>query len=251
MAADHGFSTGLTQMLCAIALPVLACTGALAGDSGLLAVDPDPLDPAAAKSAIEIPGGDGSDRNLTYPATYVFTRQLAGLGLLTAADKEDTGFGSFSFDNFKEGFRRAPEWDNDEWYWNFVGHPLWGSETFLRARSQNFTFFESFLFSTAASVVWEYGMENWASHPSQQDLLFTSTIGSLIGELRYLILNSLAPFDTPKAKTLRYLVDPLQTTTRIVGGWLGFDWEEPAWRIDPTVAPDGSLGVAASVSIRY
>lgn len=239
------------KVLFTLAFAFLTAGAGLSGESDLLAADSEPLDAESAKAAIEISGWDGEDRDLTYPITYVFTRQLVGLGVLTTMDKETTLFDSFSFDTFKDGFRSAPTWDDDEWYWNYVAHPLWGSETFLRARSQNFTFFESFLFSTASSVVWEYGMENWTSHPSQQDLMFTSTIGSLIGEIRYKVLKKLAPFDTRKAKTLRFLVDPLQCSTRFVGGWFGFDWEEPAWQVAPMVGEDGSVGVHASFSTKF
>lgn len=194
----------------------------------------------------------GKDRDLAYPIAYVFTRQLCGLAILNEMDREKTGFGSFGSENFKEGFRRGPEWDDDEWYWNYVAHPLWGSETFLRARAQNFTFFESFLFSTASSVVWEYGMENWASHPSQQDLLITSTVGSLIGELRFQILMDLKGRNDRTAKLLRFGVDPLQSSTKFFGEKvLGLDWSEPAFRIDPTVNAAGDVGVSGTVSIKF
>ncbi|MCB1237536.1 MAG: DUF3943 domain-containing protein [Verrucomicrobiae bacterium] len=213
---------------------------------------PAPLDDAKlARATLFAPSANG-DRDLTYPITYVLSKQAIGLGVLVAMDQETTHFGTFSGETFKDGFRSGPKWDDDEWYWNYIAHPLWGSETYLRARSQNFTFFESFLFSTASSVVWEYGMENWASHPSQQDLMFTSTIGSLIGEVRFQILKDLAGKDDPKSKALRFAVDPLQGTTKFIGEKIFHaDWEEPAFRITPLVDASGSLGMSGSVSFKF
>ena len=40
-----------------------------------------------------------------------------------------------------------------------------------------------FLLSTAASLGWEYGFEAIMEQPSIQDLLVTSPVGSLLGEL--------------------------------------------------------------------
>lgn len=88
-------------------------------------------------------------------------------------------------EDFKEGFTGPPRLDNNPWYINYVGHPLFGSEAYLLARNRGVSPFGSFLYSTAASVAWEYLIENWVAHPSIQDLLVTSPIGSLIGEGRY------------------------------------------------------------------
>lgn len=211
------------------------------------------LDDSLFESAMKLPAEEArDDRDWTYPVAYVMTRQLSGLLILSSVDKEKTGFGTFSIENFKEGFRSAPVWEDDEWQWNYLGHPLWGSETFLRARSQNFTFLESFLFSSAASVVWEYGMENWVTHPSKQDLLITSTAGSLIGEIRFRVLTSLVGKEDRGSKLLRFTFDPLQSSTRFFGEKvLGLDWEEPAFRVDPTVDSTGSVGVNGSVTIRF
>jgi hypothetical protein len=240
------FSKRIILPICLAAISLVPATAEEAASASYL--DDELFDKAV---TVREPAG-GRDRDLTYPIAYVFTRQVCGLVILNEMDREKTGFGSFGIDNFKEGFRRGPEWDNDEWYWNYLGHPLWGSETFLRARAQNFTFFESFLFSTASSVIWEFGMENWASHPSQQDLLITSTVGSLIGEVRYQILMELKGKNDTGSKLLRFGVDPLQSSTKFFGEKvLGLDWSEPAFRIDPTVNAAGDVGVSGSVSIKF
>ncbi len=38
-----------------------------------------------------------------------------------------------------------------------------------------------------ASITWEYFIESWTEHPSSQDLLYTTGIGWMLGELRYRI----------------------------------------------------------------
>lgn len=172
----------------------------------------------------ELPG-----RDLTYPITYVLFYQSVGLGLLSTLDEETNNFQAFSFDNFRDGFRQAPSKDDDKFIWNFVLHPLWGSETYLRARSQKFTQFESFLFSTASSVVWEYGMENFVQAPSRQDLILTSGLGYFLGEFRYRTKQSLLEKEGKRYRMAEVLIDPLQIFTEKIGRMLGQDWREPAY----------------------
>jgi len=246
----------------ALFIPIVALSAAIvfspipatvAGNHDFASDDGNPpLRAEDAEKAIAIPEMLEGDRNLTYPILYVGTKQIVGLGLLSALDKDVTMFDSFSVETFRDGWRRGPEWDDDQWSWNYIGHPLWGSETFLRARAQNFNFAESFAFSTAASVIWEFGMENWTANPSTQDLLFTSTAGSLIGEFRYHVLRKVAGKDDRKSKTIRFLFDPLQGTSKFVGKrFFGADLEEPAFRFQPTLSTEGEVGVTGSFSIRF
>jgi len=60
-----------------------------------------------------------------------------------------------------------------------------GSESYLRGRESGYGGFGSFLFSKAMSLTWEYLMESWTERPSINDMLVTSTVGSLIGEVRH------------------------------------------------------------------
>lgn len=86
----------------------------------------------------------------------------------------------------------APRADEDGIVFNLVLHPLWGSETYLRARQADMGMLGSFAFSMGASTVWEYLVESWTEHPSQQDLIYTTGIGWMIGEVRHQALNSLS-----------------------------------------------------------
>jgi hypothetical protein len=87
---------------------------------------------------------------------------------------------------FRNAFTAPPVWnDGDPWTTNYVLHPLMGSLLYTAARRSNYGPVGSFLFATAGSTVWEYGVESWFEQPSWPDLLVTSTTGALIGEARW------------------------------------------------------------------
>lgn len=114
------------------------------------------------------------------------------------------------FSNFKRGFTRPPVWDKNPWYVNYVGHPEAGAEYYLFARNRNYSPLASFLYSTSLSVVWEYGMESWiGAKPSMQDLIFTSTLGSIFGELRYYFKKRLTG-DSMASKIGIVVLDPVE-----------------------------------------
>lgn len=80
--------------------------------------------------------------------------------------------------------------DSDAVIVNFGLHPLSGSDTHLLARSQGWSFTEAFLFDEFSSVSWEYVFENVYERPSLTDLMWTAPLGSLLGELRYQMIDA-------------------------------------------------------------
>lgn len=91
-----------------------------------------------------------------------------------------------SVTQFQRSFNAPPTWNDAEpWTTNYVAHPIMGSLLYTAARRSNYGPVGSFLFATAASTVWEYGVESWFTQPSWNDLLVTSTTGALIGEARW------------------------------------------------------------------
>ena len=88
-------------------------------------------------------------------------------------------------DHLLDSFRSPPVWDNDPWYWNYAIHPVLGAWSYLAERNYGHSAWRGFLFSTATSLGWEYGVEAWVEHPSAQDLIITSTVGSVLGEMSY------------------------------------------------------------------
>lgn len=220
------------------------------GANALIAADelsPDLEAPYQPKATLFVPK---EERSLSYPIKYVLFYQSIGLMALASLDEETTDFQAFSLDNFLDGFTEAPVRDGDGAFFNYLLHPLWGSETYLRARSQNFNWWESFLFSTASSVVWEYGMENFVEQPSRDDLLITSTFGSLLGEVRFRLKKHFLDSDTTMSKIMVVAVDPIQGLTEYVGNVLGKDWSEPAYRADGSKQDVVSLDLAPVVNAR-
>jgi hypothetical protein len=110
--------------------------------------------------------------------------------------------------NLKRAYTQPPVWDKDRWWVN-AGHPLAGAVYYNLVRSQGATPIQSFLFSTFQSVAWEYGIEAIAEQPSIQDLLSTSPIGSLIGELQHQLSIKMAKNGFSRGeKVLMILVNP-------------------------------------------
>jgi len=122
---------------------------------------------------------------------------LRGSGLILAAQSMTTGLlfvlprdfsnwkvgqGMYKH-NFKEAFTRAPVFDKDAWFINYVGHPYQGSYYYNAYRSQGAKVWQAVLFSFAHSTFWEYMIESGFERPSIQDLIVTPGVGSLLGEL--------------------------------------------------------------------
>jgi len=89
------------------------------------------------------------------------------------------------FGNFKRAFSKSHVNNQDSWDINYIAHPLAGMHFFLSERNYGEGFLRSFLFSTVSSITGEYFIESWFEQPSIQDLLATSTVGSLLGEGNY------------------------------------------------------------------
>lgn len=205
--------------------------------------------------------GDGTAcSRLTYPVAYTLAFQGIGFAVLNALDPDITGYKSVGVDHFVDGLTQGPAPDDDDWPWNFVFHPLWGSETYLRARSENLSVVQAFLFSTAASVTWEFFFESWVARPSTQDLLLTSTLGSLLGEARFRLLRRQAGRPGKAARRARWLLDPIQSLVESITGYPGTARSEPGRGSVPTTslnllpssrASDERPGMAVVVSVRF
>jgi hypothetical protein len=111
--------------------------------------------------------------------------------------------------NFVSSYRRPPTFDNDYFFWNFIGHPWVGKQTYLMERNWGSSQLRSFAFAAAASVAWEYGFEAWMEHPSLTDLLVTAPAGWLLGEGVHRLTQRMARdgFSTPQ-KVVVTLLNP-------------------------------------------
>jgi Domain of unknown function (DUF3943) len=117
-----------------------------------------------------------------------------------------------------DGSRRAFEWDGDPWTINVLGHGLFGSEVYLRARTCRMPWYGALAFAAASSTLWEYGFEANGVRPSALDLVYTPLAGMALGEGRYLAWRSAAGLRSPALRTiLRAAVDPFGEIERAFG----------------------------------
>ncbi|BDD86390.1 DUF3943 domain-containing protein [Desulfofustis limnaeus] len=129
--------------------------------------------------------GTALPRDVVTPVAYTTALLAVEFVALNLLDLNDN---SISYDNFEQVLDNpSPREDDDDDVLNLVLHPLMGSETYLRAREGDFGIPGSIAFSLAASLTWEYGLESWTEHPSSKDILLTTGIGWMIGEVRYQI----------------------------------------------------------------
>jgi hypothetical protein len=160
---------------------------------------------------------DPSRHNLWVP-TAEWAVALALTIPLFMIDPAFVNTGTVSTDNFVNAWTKPPVWDTDGVIANYVLHPIMGAEAYLTVRNRDYGPIESFLFATAVSVGWEYLFEAWVERPSTQDLLVTSPIGSLQGELRFQMRRRIARWNPSVGRNaLLILVDPVEALHRYIG----------------------------------
>ncbi len=84
--------------------------------------------------------------------------------------------------NLKNAFTKLPVVDKDHWYINYLGHPYQGAYLYNALRSQGAKTWQSALFATTHSFIWEFVLEGGNERPSIQDIIVTPLAGSLLGE---------------------------------------------------------------------
>jgi uncharacterized protein DUF3943 len=78
-----------------------------------------------------------------------------------------------------------PQWDEDHWYVNYLGHPYFGAIAYIRARERQFGAFGGFWYAALLSTLYEFGIEALFERPSYQDLIVTPAGGLLLGALLF------------------------------------------------------------------
>lgn len=160
---------------------------------------------------------DPARHNLWVP-TAEWATCLALTIPLFMIDPSFVNTGTVSAENFADAWTLPPVWDTDGIIANFVLHPIMGAEAYLSVRNRDYGPIESFLFATGVSVGWEYLFEAWVERPSAQDLLITSPIGSLQGELRFQMRRRIARWSPSAGRNaLLILVDPVEALHRYIG----------------------------------
>ncbi len=154
----------------------------------------------------------GLGAKLLRASIFVHSSQIANL-LLMVQFPDAFNYSCSSWDEAKNNLHRAwttaPVWDKDHWMTNFIGHPYVGVNYYNMMRSQGSSVAASYLYSTGQSLLWEFVIEAVAEQPSIQDLIFTSNLGSVFGELSHRAVlrmgrNGFSPFE----KILTTLINP-------------------------------------------
>lgn len=134
----------------------------------------------------------GTDKNPDYLLEQTYT--ILGLsvltaGLMTALPESITKWERDSnrlrgiAGQWKNNALRAPVWDRDEHFLNYISHPYFGGVYYTAARHAGYDESQSFLYSFAMSTLfWEYGVESFAEKPSWQDIIITPLFGAFVGE---------------------------------------------------------------------
>lgn len=87
--------------------------------------------------------------------------------------------------DWKNNFKRGPEWDADGFGVNFFGHPYSGNFYFNAARSNGYSYWGSFPFAVEGSFLWEFLGEK--TKPSYNDFINTP-ISDAFWEKRFTVL---------------------------------------------------------------
>ena len=134
---------------------------------------------------------DDPKYNPRYPWYIVSARVLSANVFNWAVAKYVYKFDwpSAGINDWKNNFKLGPEWDNDKFGINFIGHPHSGNIYFNVARSNGYNFWQSFLFAVQGSMTWEYVGEN--TRPSYNDMINTPISGAFLGEILYRISSNI------------------------------------------------------------
>lgn len=205
----------MTPAALLVALSMTGATGAMAGAD--LAPGPAPA---------EAPANRPPAPNIVVPAFH-------GVALMAVMRTTESILWPEPFarpeqfaDHYKEAFSEPPKfdphqpfmrWDGDPLLVNTVGHGLFGSELYLRARQCRFGWAGSLAFAAATSAVWEYGIEANGARPSAVDLVYTPLAGMALGELRYFIHRAAGGSHSAAGTVVRALVDPFGELERGLG----------------------------------
>ncbi|ATH07482.1 hypothetical protein BIY24_05850 [Halobacteriovorax marinus] len=173
--------------------------------------------------ASEAPSVDNTDYSLSRQKKYQYTyidrdhtqsENLMHLSvvygitwLVYPLSQPDTFFNDGSFRKYKRNFGRLV-FDQDEPFWNWIVHPLSGSQLFLYYRANGYSRIDSLTMAFISSTLFEFTVEIYTEPASIQDLYQTPILGSVMGvgieNLSLYLLNTGNIF----GKVLGHLINP-------------------------------------------
>ena len=166
---------------------------------------------------------------------YLLSYQVATIGILYMVPESISNWSEeqkeeYSLSKWWDNVRN-PQWDDDKFWINYLGHPYWGAAYYVRARERGYDERASFWYSVAMSTAFEFGAEALFEQPSIQDLIVTPVGGVILGEhfmrWRARVVDRHEP-DQPmpfRDRALLALTDPLGAINSMVQSWLGVESE--------------------------
>lgn len=153
-------------------------------------------------------------------STTVLGFDAAMVAAFTLLPTHVTGWSEPQFNGLKKNFSQGPRVDNDRFAFNYIAHPLAGSEYYLIARNRELTWWQGFAYSAAMSSIFELLIESAYEQASWQDLWITPVSGTVIGELRWQVKKSLENPSTGKPvgtlnKILYIVIDPFDAVYKL------------------------------------
>jgi hypothetical protein len=121
----------------------------------------------------------GKNKSYLIPAVEIpaFIGALNGVNRLLFQDSSDY---DTDWHSIKRNLRTAPEFDEDPFSVNQLGHPYQGGIYYGLARSAGLGYWESLLYTLAGSYLWEVAGET--TRPSINDHVSTGIGGTFVGE---------------------------------------------------------------------
>lgn len=132
---------------------------------------------------------NGEDGGRAWSQTKsIFAYGFVAFGILVALPEESTGWEKDSdiFAKWVENVKDSPEWDRNDFIYNYIGHAYFGGVYYQVARKSGYRQWDSFIYTFMMSTFyWEYGVEAFAETPSLQDIVYTPIAGWIYGEWAY------------------------------------------------------------------
>ncbi len=149
-----------------------------------LKIDPAIYDTPYRISLFNPQNGEDGER-LWSQTKSIFVYGVGVVGFIALLPQDFTRWnpGNNIFRNWEANVGNGPEWDRNEWYINYIGHPYFGGVYYQLARKSGYRQWDSFVYSFLMSTFyWEYGVEAFAEEPSIQDLVVHPVLGWVWGE---------------------------------------------------------------------
>lgn len=163
----------------------------------------------------------GLHRSPWFVTLELFAIQTTSILVFAALPRQVSGFSDPKAHNIFHYAAKGPHFDDDRWGFNYIGHPLAGSEYYLLLRNRKGTWWQALIYAAGWSGFWEYVTEGLYEQASIQDLIVTPLAGAALGEIRYQLRRALLDPKTGDGRSwpvqlLVIALDPIQAFSEAV-----------------------------------